>query len=77
MNRDPLTGDAPEHAKTDLLRRLERELALVERVKAAERERIAKLAQLWGHNTFAQFLRTYKEDDHAELDQATDRRAER
>lgn len=42
---------------TDILRRLQGEVALVERATAAERERIAHLADIWGHKTFAQFLR--------------------
>ena len=42
---------------TDLLRRLQGELTLVERAAAAERERIAKMADAWGHRTFAQHLR--------------------
>lgn len=42
---------------TDILRRLQGEVTLVERAQAAERERIAHLADTWGHRTFAQFLR--------------------
>lgn len=42
---------------TDLLRRLQGELTLVERARTAERERIARLAETWGHTTFAAFLR--------------------
>lgn len=45
---------------TDILRRLQGEVTLVERATAAERERIAHLAQQWGHTTFAAFIRNHK-----------------
>lgn len=45
---------------TDLLRRLQGEVTLVERAAAAERERIAHLADTWGHRTFAAFIRSHK-----------------
>ena len=45
---------------TDILRRLQGEVALVERATAAERERIAHLAHQWGHTTFAAFIRNHK-----------------
>lgn len=41
---------------TDILRRLQGELALIERGRKVERQRIAGLARTWGHSTFAQFL---------------------
>ena len=45
---------------TDILRRLQGEVTLVERATAAERERIAHLAHQWGHTTFAAFIRSHK-----------------
>lgn len=44
----------------DILRRLRGEIAIANKAAAAERERIAKLADTWGHSTFAQFLRGIK-----------------
>lgn len=42
----------------DFLKRLQGEVALVERAQAVERERIAKLAEVYGLAHFAALIRT-------------------
>jgi hypothetical protein len=42
----------------DILRRLQGELALVESGRAAERERCARLAEVYGQRHLAQIIRT-------------------
>ena len=54
------TSLAPESnpLREDLiLQHLRSQLRLVSRVLSIERERVAQLAETWGHRTFAQFLR--------------------
>jgi hypothetical protein len=46
-----------QHREELILHQLSSQLRLVNRVLNIERERLAQLAEAWGHCTFAQFLR--------------------